>query len=282
MNPSRTFFGLVACHAALLAACGAGAPGDPLDDDALEVPLEPAWGGTGTQEPPAGTNGMLPSCFWAHGSQQALRALGGAALDQGGGAISSIPLDQVPADCRHVIGHAVECALSPEQSLSDPVSGDVYEGWWGLAPSWSSGALTTDGRRDVTACMIQRLNISGAHVPVLLEGPNSAIVEDEAYDSSYPIVESTAFGDLFSSDVPLFSGLPAFNAFVCWEGLLPESCGLPLLEQRICDDALLCGLTTLGPCGLSCAANGPYWKCRLIPFSPYWTQTVRVQLQACD
>ena len=51
--------------------------------------------------------------------------------------------------------------------------------------------------------------------------------------------------------------------------------GLPLLEQRICDDVPLCGLLTLGPCNLSCAQNGPYWKCKPTPLSPYWTQTVR-------
>src|SRR5690349_1350429 len=85
--------------------------------------------------PPNGANGKNPSCFWAAGSQQALRTLGAAALDQGGGFITSIPLSQISEGCREVIRNAVECALTPEQSVSDPVTGETYTGWWGLAPS---------------------------------------------------------------------------------------------------------------------------------------------------
>src|SRR5262245_27001627 len=121
MNASCTFFGLVALWAAFLTACEAGSSGETVDDEELGVPFEPQSGGAPGQDPPSGMNGLLPSCFWAHGSQQALRTLGGAALDQGGGAISSIPLNQVSLGCRHVIAAAVECALSQGQSLTDPV-----------------------------------------------------------------------------------------------------------------------------------------------------------------
>jgi hypothetical protein len=77
--------------------------------------------------------------------------------------------------------------------------------------------------------------------------------------------------------------LPAFNVYVCWESLLPQSCGLlglPLLfEKRICDDTPLCGLVTVGPCALSCVQNGPYWSCKPDLLAPAWTQTVRVKLE---
>lgn len=233
--------------------------------------------------PPNGANGTSPSCFWAHGSQQALRTLGGAALDQGGGLLTSIPLSQVSLDCREVLRSAVECALTPAQSVSDPVTGETYTGWWGLAPSWLDNVLNTDGRRYVTACMVQRLNFSGTTVPILLEGSHSAIAQNPTYGPQYPIAESTVFGDLFSSTNPLTGLLPAFNVFVCWENLLPQACGslgLPLLfERRICDDLPLCGLLTVGPCSLSCVQNGPYWSCRPGLLSPLWTQTVRVKLE---
>lgn len=237
----------------------------------------------GTRPPPNGANGTRPSCFWAHGAQQALRTLGGAALDQGRGLLASIPLSQVPLDCREVIRSAVECALTPAQAVSDPVTGERYTGWWGLAPAWLDASLQAEGRRYVTACMLQRLNQAGLSVPILLEGPHPAIARDELYGPQYPIEESTAFGDLFSSTVPLLGLLPAFNAYVCWEDLLPQACGsldLPLLfEKRICDDAPLCGLTTLGPCHLACARNGPYWQCKPALLSPGWTETVRVKLE---
>jgi hypothetical protein len=233
--------------------------------------------------PPNGANGTRPSCFWAHGTQQALRSLGGAALDQGEGSMPSIPLERVSQGCREVLRSAVECALTQEQSVRDPVTGALYTGWWGLAPSWLSGALDVDGRRYVTGCMVQRLNSSGTHVPILLEGSHPAIAQSATFGPQYPMEESTAFGDLFSSTTPLGGLLPAFQAYVCWESLLPQSCGLlglPLLfEKRVCDDTPLCGLMTLGPCALSCAQNGAYWKCKPDLLSPWWTQTVRVKLE---
>ncbi len=233
--------------------------------------------------PPNGANGTRPSCFWAAGTQQALRTMGGAALNQGGGLLKNIPLSQVSQDCREVLRSAVECALTPEQSVIDPVTGEPYRGWWGLADSWLESSLDVAGRRYVTGCMVQRLNFYGSSVPILLEGPHSAIAQNATFGPQYPIKESTVFGDLFSSTTPLTGLLPAFNVFMCWEGLLPQSCGplgLPvLLEERICDTAPLCGVIPLGPCALSCAQNGPYWACKPNLLAPPWRETVRVKLE---
>jgi hypothetical protein len=231
--------------------------------------------------PPRGSNGLPPSCFWSLGAQKALRSLGAAALDQGGGHIQVVPLTDISADCRIVLRDTVQCALPVNRSVTDPVTGEVYGGWWGLAPTWKDGALDGDGRRYVTACLVERLNFSGNQVPILLEGPPDAIAHDARYDADYPIQESTAFGDLFSSTAPLLGLQPAFNAYVCWEDLIPDSngpLGLPLLGQRICDNVPLCGLVTLGPCVTSCVANGPYWECAPSLLSPPWIQTVRVKL----
>jgi hypothetical protein len=272
----RVFF--LASIWAVLAGCGASEAGP-------EQASPPAIREEAIDElpPPNGANGTRPSCFWAHGSQQSLRALGSAALDQGEGFLASISLSHVSQDCREVLRSAVECALTPAQSVSDPVTGELYRGWWGLAPSWLTSPLDVEGRRFVTACMVQRLNYSGTYVPILLEGNHPAIEQSPIYGPRYPIEESTVFGDLFSSTVPLLEGQPAFNVYVCWEGLLPQSCGpleLPLLfEKRICDDAPLCGLTTIGPCILSCERNGPYWECKPDLLAPAWTQTVRVKLE---
>ncbi|PTL79567.1 hypothetical protein DAT35_32655 [Vitiosangium sp. GDMCC 1.1324] len=263
---------------ALLAGCGSVETG--LEQDPSLATLEQKE--EDRRPPPNGANGTRPSCFWAQGAQQTLRALGGAALDQGRGFLKSISLGMVPADCREVLRSAVECALTREQSVTDPVTGERYTGWWGLAPSWLGDALDVDGRRYVTACMVQRLNYYGTTVPILLEGPHPAISRNPTYGPQYAIQESTVFGDLFSSPIPLLGILPAFSVFVCWESLLPQSCGLlglPLLEKRICDDAPLCGLVPIGPCGLMCQQNGPYWQCKPDLLAPAWTQTVRVKLE---
>jgi len=281
MQPTRIRFLLVACVAVTtLAACGTEELG--LDPDASPKAQEQARLYE-ERPPPNGMNGTSPSCFWAHGSQRALRGLGAAALDQGGGVLPSIPLNQVSSDCRQVLRSAIECSLTQDQSVTDPVTGEVYSGWWGLAPGWLGSALDMDGRRYVTACMVQRLNFYGTHVPILMEGPHPALAQSASFAPEYPMAESTVYGDLFSSTTPLGTLLPAFNVFACWENALPQSCGLlglPLLfEKRICDDAPLCGLITLGPCALTCAPNDPYWKCKPGLLSPWWTQTVRVRLE---
>ncbi|ATB37767.1 hypothetical protein CYFUS_003192 [Cystobacter fuscus] len=270
---------------ALVVACfvGCGGTAEEWEQGSSLANVEQAsGGGIYDRPPPNGLNGTSPSCFWAHGTQQALRSMGSAALDQGAGFLPSFPLNLVSESCRHVFRSAVECALTPAQSVRDPVTGALYTGWWGLAPSWLGDVLDTAGRRYVTACMVQRLNFYGASVPILFEGAHPAIAHSTTYASQYPIEESTVFGDLFSSSTPLLGLLPAFNVFVCWESLLPQSCGLlglPLLEKRICDDAPLCGLLPVGPCALSCEGSGPYWKCRPFLLAPLWTETVRVKLE---
>lgn len=263
---------------------GCGGTEEDLEQDPRPATTEQAEM-SDDRPPPNGLNGTKPSCFWAHGTQRALRAMGGGALDQGDGSLLSVPLSQVSESCRHVLRSAVECALTREQSVRDPVTNEVYTGWWGLAPSWRGNVLNTEGRRYVTACMVQRLNFYGTSVPILLEGPSPALAASTSFDSQYGLPESTVYGDLFSSPTPLLGILPAFNVFMCWESALPQSCGLlnlPLLfEKRICDDAPLCGLLPMGPCSLWCVDNGPYWKCRPgLLFTPTWTETVRVKLES--
>ncbi|WNG44899.1 hypothetical protein F0U60_12950 [Archangium minus] len=283
MQMSRTY--VLSILVLMVGLVGCGSTEEELEQGELLAPVVGPSKMDDDRDPPKGMNGIRPSCFWAAGTQQALRTLGDAALDQGAGFLPSIPLSQVSESCRHVLRSAVQCALTREQSVRDPVTGEFYTGWWGLAPSWAGNVLDTSGRRYVTACLVQRLNYYGSSVPILLEGPHSAVARNKDYDSQFPLEESTVFGDLFSSTTPLLGILPAFNVYVCWETLLPQSCGLlglPLLfEKRICDDAILCGLVPLGPCALTCMRNGPYWKCRppLDLLSPFWTETVRVKLE---
>lgn len=275
-------------HLLLIVVVMSGLAGCGGTEEELEPGLRPATArqaeSSGDDRPPPnGLNGTSPSCFWAHGTQRALRALGGGALDQGDGSLPDIPLSQVSQSCRSVLRSAVECALTRDQSVRDPQTGEVYMGWWGLAPSWLGDVLDTGGRRYVTACMVQRLNFYGTSVPILLEGPSPALAGSTSFASQYPIAESTVYGDLFSSTTPLLGLLPAFNVFMCWESALPQSCGLlnlPLLfEKRICDDAPLCGLLPVGPCSLWCEKNDPYWKCRPGLFAQPITETVRVRLE---
>lgn len=268
---------LLSCSTLALAGCNGGGDDAALSDEPDMAPEALSMGG---RPPPAGLNGLPPSCFWATGSQQALRTLGGGALDQGGNTFAQVSLGLVPLGCRVVLAKAVQCALPKGVTLTDPVTGDQYGGWWGLAPGWQTAALDPSGRRYVTACLGETLNGHGDEVPIVLEGPNLTIAQNASLDSTFTIKESTVFGDLFSSSVPLLGLLPAFKLYVCWDGVLPQSCGLPLLSERMCDDLVLCGMVPLGPCSLFCASNGPYNKCNALSglLPPYVTETVRVRL----
>jgi hypothetical protein len=284
MDRSRIAFSIiVACAAGSVVACS-NESASSLDPEETDVPLEPAaWS---EDEPPSGRNGMLPACFWAHSTQGILRTLGSAPLHAGAGNLPSI---DISADCRHVLEYTVQCALAQGDSLTDPVTGESYGGWWGLATGWKNAALNASGRRYVTACLVQRLNATGTEFDLALEGPLAAIAHDPAVDAVYSLEESTVVGDLFSSTTLLDGLLPAFKVYACTEDLLPVGCnalGLPLLGNRICDGALLCGFVSLGPCALSlsCAANGEYWKCKpnALGLGSYWTETVRARINPDD
>lgn len=221
-------------------------------------------------------NGMLPSCFWSVGSQKTLRMLGNGPIANAGGTMPNMP--DISALCYDTIKYAVQCALESTQSVTNPHNGATYQGLVGLAPNWRTQALDTDGRRWVTACMVQRLNALGLPVPILLEGDHAPLYESTSLDGQYPFEESTAFGDLFSSTAPLTGLTPAFTAYVCSEEDLAGQCLLSasnLLNLRLCDNVgLLCGVKHIGTCRSKCTANGPYWTC---PNDGGYSQTIRVQ-----
>ncbi|HVK68792.1 MAG TPA: hypothetical protein VM694_30250 [Polyangium sp.] len=172
--------------------------------------------------------------------------------------------------------------MPPEQAKGDV----TYQGHWGLADEWFYGGLAADGKRWVTACLVQRLNVLGAHVDILLEGNHPRIVENLANDATYDFEESSAYGNLFDSRTPIVPGRPAFSAYVCSELEQIQQCpaggGKPWIDPRICDQAgNSCGLVYLGACQTACVPNGPageYWSCKPSGAIVYNPHTIRVQL----
>ncbi|APR85166.1 Hypothetical protein A7982_10515 [Minicystis rosea] len=228
--------------------------------------------------PPSGQNGKHGHCTWHIGSRQAYKTLGNQALNHGGGELPSVAI--LP-ECRdEVIANAVECALLPNQSVRDPITGHVFHGWWGLAPSWYSTALNASGRSYVTACMVQRLNAFGATVPILLEGAWGTIQANTSFQAEFPFEESIAYGDLFTPPVTS----TAVN--VCYNDDLDSACHAvgttaeDWLRLRICDSTPSCGLTVIGKCSQVCIANasGGYPMCKRAD-GTYDDKTVEVRLE---
>ena len=279
MKTPHLSFALIA-SSALLNGCALSDAENPFEASDFDVPLEIAAGGT--KDPPAGHNGMLPSCFWAPGSQAGLRGLAmGKLATTATGLLPTAPT--ITAACREVIRSAVECALSPRQSVRDPLNGETYTGHWSLATHWYSNPLDTDGQKWVTACMVQRLNVLGQQVDILFEGAHARINENATYDALYPFEESTAFGNLFNSTIQISNDHPAFFAYICSEGDLHGQCPFgptPWLDHRICDNApATCGLIYIGSCSAACVANGPYWSCPVPGGFINQKETIRVQLE---
>ena len=274
---------VVLASTVLLDGCALSDTENPFGAEDFDVPFETAGANF---EPPAGTNGLLPTCFWDHGSQEALRALGKVALTSGpGGGLPVLPT--VPAACREVVQYAVECALNPAQSVTDPVNGMTYTGHWSLADTWYSEALSYDGKRWVTACMLQRLNVDGDNVEVLMEANHPRMYQSAVNDAVYTFEESSAYGNLFDSRATLYNGRPTFYAYVCSEAEQAQSCplagGQPWINKRVCHLAgNECGLVWLGTCPSACVPNGPndeYWSCKPANGLVYNDYTMRVQLK---
>jgi hypothetical protein len=263
-------------------ALGAFGCAAELGDDEAPVGEAHLAGFGGGDPSPGGKNGKRPTCFWDRGTQNAYRALGQKGLE-------AFPtLTGILPGCRdEVIRNVVECALSTEQTVTDPVTGTSYSGWWGLAPKWLSAPLDRDGRRWVTACMAQRLNYFGTQVPILLEGANEAIHTVPELETRYPFGESYAWGDIFSSDRDSTGQI-----YVCWEDSLEQACGPrsgPLvrsrLSSRICDRSSACGLHVMGRCSDVCVQDEDGYIACQRPDGTLDNHTVHVQLKAknlCD
>ncbi|MDI3287801.1 hypothetical protein [Polyangium sp. 15x6] len=245
--------------------------GCALEDAAVDPNLfdDPTLHGAGG-EPNTG-NTLLPGCLNDHGVQQTVRTLGAARL-------SSYLLDTLPsmpympagdaagtlAGCRReFLKVLVGCALPTGASVvdsNDPIvigTGTVTRKYWGqigLAPDWETRALTTEEKEFVTACVMARTNRFGEEIDILLDGDHPEIEPDSALQLTYPYVESTVWGNMFDSTVPLnpthdpnHPTLQPFNAHVC-KNYSDSTC--PDAAFRVCDESDDCGFINHGPCSL--------------------------------
>ncbi|MBK9265617.1 MAG: hypothetical protein IPM54_38240 [Polyangiaceae bacterium] len=290
---------LASFFAAIVVASGCAPADDELAlAEAIEAPLEPAAGGM-FYEPPSGKNGLRPDEFWSAVAQESMREVqhhplggGGSFVNADGTTVHQLPslphTDDLLATYPDVVKYLVQCALPDTVYVYDHVNDATYQGWWGLAPGWLSANISTatDAQEWVSGCMIARLNATGKHVDILLEGAHPAIGVNTVYNLLYPFQESTVFANMFASTLPITNNSPAFHAYLCRENNLLNVClgdgGLGWLDRRVCDNSpSTCGLVDLGRCAAksgACIANGQHWECRTSVDSPYRVPTVGVQL----
>lgn len=158
---------------------------------------------------------------------------------------------------RAYLHYIVKCALPEGESITVDFLGlsHTFEGHIGIAPEWTTGALSPQNRRWLSACVLAHVNLSTASVPILLRGNHPALAPTEPHDSaSFSHQEGAFYGDIFTL-IPAMHACPSAGS----------------LGSRVCTSSLLglspCGFLVPGSCDgaagvCSNPSNGSYGSCR--------------------
>jgi hypothetical protein len=118
----------------------------------------------------------------------------------------------------------------------------------------------------------QFLNGVGAHVPIRMDGNHIALKGSLAGD--YPILDSTAWGNLFVGPV-------GHNIFVCSHLPMIERCGINWSShatERVCDSTVDCGIKIEGACKDVCVEDALGFLVCPDPDGTMYTETITASL----
>ncbi|HET9620737.1 MAG TPA: hypothetical protein VFP84_05205 [Kofleriaceae bacterium] len=168
------------------------------------------------------------------------------------------------ADARETLSYAVGCALSDAQSITFSVAGTSYTftGELGLQPGWTTGALSASDAAWISACVLARVNLTGAHVSISVRGSASALATTASEVAAWRLEEGAFWGNAFTD-------LGAVTGYACdgidqsaddTRGDLPErQCAQP--DGVTDSQATPCGFTYAGACTAVCSDASPYTGC---------------------
>jgi hypothetical protein len=193
-------------------------------------------------------------------------------LDQG-------PLNATTTASIHVsapgfLSYLVSCAFSTGQSLT--VNGTTYPGSIGLAPGWSTGAISASDRRWISACMLARANSIGNSLTISLRGNNSALaLSSTEIANGDARNEGSYYGDIFVSGM---------NQRACGD-LATINRTLGTFKGRVCaaqqDEVTACGYRYDGACASTCVSTGgatPIYTSCLDTTGVTWNEVIKVNL----
>ncbi len=149
---------------------------------------------------------------------------------------------------QQLLDYAARCALKPGAQVS--IGGYVVPQApsLGLAPSWTSRALTTTEQGWLMACLLTHINATGSQVALSVRGRHVALAADVAERADYPIQEG-AFWGAFSNPNPDSSGLVQY---ACFSDELASKCGpaqaAAILWDRLCAHGGCKDLYVVGAC----------------------------------
>ncbi|MBV8761471.1 MAG: hypothetical protein JO257_29510 [Deltaproteobacteria bacterium] len=143
-------------------------------------------------EPRLATNGMTPQSIVPTGIYAA--PLTSAALNQNS-LIST-------AGGRSYLQYLTDCALSSTQSVKGTSGFTTYTftGNIGIAPAWTTRALTAVEGNWISACVLSRANQTGTNVQISMRGsiPLWGTTADEA--ANYNVEEGAFYGNVWSGN----------------------------------------------------------------------------------
>ena len=169
---------------------------------------------------------------------------------------------------RKVLTTAVICALDSTQSISFVVDGVsyAYTGGLGIAPGWTTSALTPTQASWVSACVFAAVNNLSMVVWVSVRGSVSSLVPSLTERTSYQIEEGAYWGNAFVD-------LGAIAAYSCdgVDQLINDTyADLPLRQCAQWDGVIgsnksPCGMGYAGRCSSVCTTtSAPYAGCSFL------------------
>jgi hypothetical protein len=176
------------------------------------------------------------------------------------------------ADGAALVHYLVQCALPDGDSLT--VLGVVYDGLFGVAPTWTTQTLNTSDQEAMSACLLAHVNLYGISVWISgrVHGINDATTSERQRFNNY---EGAFYGNVFGATQ---------YAYTCMGSAAPDfTVAYPNHDtttgdrlMRRCTDPTIadpteteCGMTFTGLCSDVCDSNngGSYSNC--------WTDVTR-------
>ena len=197
--------------------------------------------------PKLATNALTPA-------QLAAASIGPAPLTQ-----SALNSYAVNVNARAALTYIVGCALPAGNSVTATYTEGgtqmqmTYNGEIGLAPSWTTTALTTTEQQLLSGCVLARVNLTGVAVTVSLRGPSTALNIAGTEATAYPKQEGAFFGDIFQG--------PTFYLGAC-KGTATATanrrCAQPTGTLAMVTE---CGFSYAGLCSDVCASGTYFSDC---------------------
>jgi hypothetical protein len=101
---------------------------------------------------------------------------------------------------RMTMKYAIGCALPADRTVTlydADMKAHTFSGEVGVAPEWETQVCGEACQESVSACVLARVNLTGTHLPISLNGDNKALGFSQSPE--FPRQEGAYFGNVFSN-----------------------------------------------------------------------------------